>query len=190
MQPAIIANPRTETSAAAWLGGEAHHVKQIRPDPQRLHRVEHTLRHDGERCDLPERRALQNVPGAFELGDDVGLMMGVALFRREKQDRGRDESTVNTPSPAHTLRQVANESSDASGDPTTTPPSPPIAIVKPLTSGSRATGKYCAEALNAALRHTDTPTPISEPPRHHSGEPVRYAEHPDAKRREQQACRP
>ena len=61
-------------------------------------------------------------------------------------------------------RQLVQPSSQVSGEPTITPPRPPTAITRPLTSGSRPTGKCCASALNAAPRHTETPTPISSRP--------------------------
>lgn len=73
-------------------------------------------------------------------------------------------ATVNAPSPAHTARQPAKPSSHSSGEPTTTPPRPPTAITKPFRSGSLATGKCCASALNAPPRHTETPTPINRRP--------------------------
>ena len=73
-------------------------------------------------------------------------------------------STVSRPSPTQTARQLAKPSNHVSGEPTITPPNPPIAITSPFISGRRAAAKCCANALNAAPRHTDTPTPISRRP--------------------------
>jgi hypothetical protein len=71
---------------------------------------------------------------------------------------------VSTPRPPQTARQLANVSTQVNGEPTTTPPRPPTAITRPFTNGSRAGSKYCASALNAAPRQTDTPTPIKRRP--------------------------
>ncbi len=62
------------------------------------------------------------------------------------------------------MRQSVHDSSQPSGAPTTTAPSPPIAITTPLSKGMRDSGNQIDKAWMAAPRQTDTPTPIIRRP--------------------------
>ena len=71
---------------------------------------------------------------------------------------------VTMPRVMNTPRQSVTPNAASTGTVPESAPSPPMAIWKPEISGSLPTAKNMRNALNAAIRHADTPNPMSARP--------------------------
>ena len=71
---------------------------------------------------------------------------------------------VTMPSTVKTPRQSVTPSAASTGTVPESAPSPPTAIWNPEISGSFSAAKNMRNALNAAIRHADTPKPMSARP--------------------------
>ena len=93
---------------------------------------------------------------------------------------GRRGTTVNSTTaavpdsaakPANTPRQSVIPSSISTGAVADSAPRPPAVMMQPFANGSRSGANHSVLALNEAIRHADTPSPISARPTVSPGRP-------------------
>ena len=169
-RPASSSRSRAPTRDARHAAHRTPRHRAGTADPQRLHRVEHALRDDGERRDLPERARLLRICHV-----PLNWLTSCRRWRTccaSGAPRPIDAATitVSTPRPKQMARQLVQPSSQSAASRPSRRPGRPRPSREPLTSGSRPT---CARRLERrAETHRDA-NADQQPADHHRAEAVR-----------------
>ena len=84
-----------------------------------------------------------------------GAVSGTRHQIQAAMPKENTDSTMNTP------RQSVNRSAISTGVVATSAPTPPATMIQAASDACRSAGYHAEIAFSGAIRHTDTPSPIS-----------------------------